>query len=117
LGSRPRRIVDRLLAIAFRVTQSYPDQAAASMFLSEGYIQRAKMAYRTVGEPPIGWEQKALDAAIHASELEPENEQARQLVKDRQTRLSQLASKRSVGRHGQAWLYRRPGVEVYAEQW
>ena len=67
-----RRIADQLVALAERLTRSYPDQAAAFMLLSEGYVQEAKIAYRVDGEPVIGWERKALDAAIHAEKLEPE---------------------------------------------
>ena len=63
------------------------------MLLSEGYVQRAKNAYRMDEEPVIGWEQKALDAAIHAATLEPENDEAHSLVKDRRARLAKLASK------------------------
>jgi hypothetical protein len=88
-----RRIADQLLALAERLTRSYPDQAAASMLLSEAYVQRAKIAYRVDGEPVIGWERKAFDAALHAATLEPENDEARSLVKNRRARLNKLASK------------------------
>ena len=47
------RIADQLLALAERLTQSYPDQAAAYMLLSEGYVQRAKNGYREDDEPVI----------------------------------------------------------------
>jgi hypothetical protein len=63
------------------------------MLLSEGYVQRAKNAYRVDDGPVIGWERKALDAAIHPSTLEPENDEAHSLVKDRRARLNKLASK------------------------
>jgi hypothetical protein len=86
------RLVDQSLALARRLTQSYPDQAAASMLLSEGYVQRAKIAYHADDEPVIGWERQALDAAIHAATLEPENVEAHSLVKNRRARLSKLAS-------------------------
>jgi hypothetical protein len=88
-----RRSVDRLLALATRLTRSHPDQAATYMVLSEAYFQRAKLAYRVDGEPVIGWERKTLDAAIQASKLEPENDDARSLVKYRRARLNKLASK------------------------
>ena len=87
------RFADQLLALARRLTRSYPDQAAAYMLLSDGYVQRAKIAYREDDEPVIGWERKALDAAIHAATLEPENDEAHGLVKDRRARLRKLASK------------------------
>jgi hypothetical protein len=88
------RIADQLLALAERLTQLYPDQAAAYMLLSEGYVQKAKNAYREDDAPVIErWERKALDAASHAATLEPENEEARGLVKDRRARLHKLASK------------------------
>jgi hypothetical protein len=86
------QVVDRLLALAGRLTRLYPDQAA-HMFLSEGYVQRAKIAYRVAGEPVLEWERKALDAAIHAATLEPENEEAHSLVKGRRARLNKLASR------------------------
>ena len=89
----PSGLADQLVALAERLTRSYPDQAAPFMLLSEGYVQKAKNAYRVQGEPVIGWKRKALDAAVHAEKLEPENDEARSLVKDRQTRLNKLASK------------------------
>jgi hypothetical protein len=89
------RIADQLLALAERLTQSYPDQATAYMLLSEGYVQKAKIAYRDAEAPVIErWEQKALEAAIQAATLEPENDEARSLVKNRRTRLDKLVSKR-----------------------
>ncbi len=88
-----QRIVDRLLALAGRLTRSYPHQAATYMLLSEAYVQRAKNAYRVDGEPVDGWERKALDAAIHAAALEPENDEAHGLVKDRRARLRKLGAK------------------------
>jgi hypothetical protein len=39
------------------------------------------------------WEQKALDAAIRAETLEPDNDEAHGLVKHRRARLNKLASK------------------------
>ena len=88
------RIADQLLALAERLTQLYPDQAAAYMLLSEGYVQRAKIAYREDDAPVIErWERKALDAAIHAATLESENDEADGLVKERRARLHKLASK------------------------
>ncbi len=83
------RIADQLLALAERLTRSYPDQAAPYMLLSEGYVQKAKIAYREDEAPVIErWERKALDAAIHAATLEPENDEAHGLVKDRRARLA-----------------------------
>jgi hypothetical protein len=90
---KAHQFVDRRLALASRLTQSYPGQAASYMFLSEGYIQRAKIAYREDDDSVIErWERKALDSAIHAS-LEPENQEAQSLVKDCCARLRKLASK------------------------
>jgi serine/threonine protein kinase len=87
------RIADQLLALAERLTQSYPDQAAPYMLLSVGYVQKAKNAYREEEEQVIErWERKALDAATHAATLEPENDEARSLVKERHARLDKLAS-------------------------
>jgi hypothetical protein len=88
-----RRIADQWVALAERLTRSYPDQAASYMLLSDGYVQQAKIAYRVDGEPVIGWERKAFDAALHAATLEPENDEARSLVKDRRARLGKLTSK------------------------
>jgi len=90
--SDAHRIVAQLRALAERLTQLHPDQAAAYMLLSDGYVQRAKIAYLVEDEPVIGWARQALDAAIHAATLEPENEEAHSLVKDRRARLSKLAS-------------------------
>ena len=53
------RIADRLLALAERLTRSYPDQAAAYMLLSEGYVQRAKNRLsRATGNPWTGGSEK-----------------------------------------------------------
>ena len=41
----------------------------------------------------IGWERKALEAAIQATNLEPENAEVHNLVKNRRARLDKLASK------------------------
>ena len=85
------RIADRVLALAERLTLSYPDQAAAYMLLSEGYVQKAKNAYRDDEAPVIKrWEQKALDAAAQAAKLEPDKVEPRNLVKDRLARLNKL---------------------------
>jgi eukaryotic-like serine/threonine-protein kinase len=88
-----RRGADRALALAHRLTQTYPDQAAAYMILSDGYVQRAKIAYRVDDEPVIGWEQKALDAANRAATLDPENYEARGIIENRRARLNKLAPK------------------------
>jgi serine/threonine protein kinase len=88
------RIADQLVALAERLTRSYPDQAAPYMLLSEGYVQKAKIAYREDEAPVIErWERKALEAATHAATLEPGNDEAHSLVKDRRARLGKLASK------------------------
>jgi N-terminal domain of reverse transcriptase len=61
--------------------------------LSEGYVQRAKIAYREDEAPVIErWERKALDAATHAASLESENDEAHGLVKERRARLDKLVS-------------------------
>ena len=87
------RIADQLLALAERLTRSYPDQAASHMLLSEAYVQRAKNAYREDDAPVIErWERKALDAAVRAATLEPENDEAHGLVKDRRARVKKLVS-------------------------
>ncbi len=88
------RIADQWLALAERLTQLYPDQAAAYMLLSEGYVQRAKNSYQEDEATVIErWEQKALDAAICAATLDPENDMAHDLIKDRCARLRKLAAK------------------------
>jgi hypothetical protein len=70
-----------------------PGQAAPYMLLSDGYVQRAKNAYQEDDKPTSErWERKALDAAMHAATLDPENDEARGLVKNRRTRLQKLAS-------------------------
>ena len=46
------------------------------MLLNDGYVQRAKIAYREDHEPVIQrWERKAFDAAMHAATLESENDE------------------------------------------
>jgi hypothetical protein len=64
------------------------------MLLTEGYVQKAKNAYQEEEAPVIRrWEQKALDAAIQAETLDPENHEARNLVRICRARLNKLASK------------------------
>jgi hypothetical protein len=88
------RIADQLLALAERLVRSYPDRAACHMLLSEGYVQKAKNAYRDADEPAVEqWERKALGAAIRAATVEPENAEAHGLVQDRRARLDKLTSK------------------------
>jgi hypothetical protein len=88
------RIADQFVALGERLTRSYPDQAAPYMLLSEGYVQKAKIAYREDEAPVIErWERKALEAATHAATLEPDNGEAHSLVKVRRRRLDKLASK------------------------
>ncbi len=87
------RSVDRLLALAERLRRSYPDQAAPYMLLSEGYLKKAKIAYRVDGEPVIGWERESLAAAVHAATIEPGNAEALDLVKNRRSRLDRFTSK------------------------
>jgi serine/threonine protein kinase len=82
-----RRLFDRLLTLARRLTQLYPDQAEAYMLLSEGYIERAIITDHVDGEAVIGWEQEALAAALHAATLDPKHDEAHRLVKDRRTRV------------------------------
>ncbi len=88
-----RRVVDRLLALAQRLAQSYPGQAAPSMALSEAYLQRAKIAYRVPGEPVIEWERRSLDAAIQAIVLEPKNDAAHILAVNRRVRWAKVVSR------------------------
>ena len=90
------RLVDQLLALARRLTQICPDQAAAYMLLSDGYVQRAKIAYHVEDEPVIGWERQAFDAALRAAALEPENDEARSLVQNRRARLNKLESEQKL---------------------
>ncbi len=88
------RIADQLVALAERLTQSYPDQAVAYILLSEGYVQKAKIAYRDDDESVIeGWERKALDAATRAAAVEPDKAEARNLVKDRHNRLRKITGR------------------------
>ncbi len=88
------RIADQLVALAERLTRSYPDQAAPYMLLSEGYVQKAKIAYREDEAPVIErWERKAFEAASHAATLEPDNDEARNLVRERHARVKKLESK------------------------
>ncbi len=84
--------VDRWLALARRLTQSYPDQAATYMFLSEGYVQKAKNGYRVPGESAIRWEREALTAAIRAGRAIPRMMRRTILIRDRRARLQRLAS-------------------------
>ena len=88
-----QRLVDQLLALAKRLTQLYPEQAAPYMLLSDGYIHRAKNAFRVPGEPVKEWNRNALDAAIQAVILDPESDEAHSLVKERRLRVNRLVSR------------------------
>ena len=59
--------------------------------LRAGQFQSSRMALGTVIEQGL---RKAVDAARHAATLEPANDEARSLVKDRRARLAKLGSKR-----------------------
>jgi hypothetical protein len=73
--------------------QQVAQAVAAYMLLSEGYVQKAKIAYRQDEAPVIKrWERRALGAAIHAATLESENDEAHGLVKERRARLNALVS-------------------------
>ncbi len=88
-----QRLVDQLVALAKRLSQAYPDQAAPYMLLSDGYVQRAKNSWKVPGESVIEWERKALDAAKHAASLDPENDEAHNLVKERRVRVNKRSQK------------------------
>jgi serine/threonine protein kinase len=99
-----QRITDRFIALAERLTRSYPDQVEASMLLAEACVQKAKNAYRADEATVIEqWELKALSAAVHALSLEPANNEARALVADRLIRLHKI---RQSGDLNSAWLHR-----------
>ena len=88
------RLADQEVALAERLTRSYLYQASAYMLLSEGYVQESKNACRDEGAPLAPqWDQKALDAALHAEKIEPDNDEARGLVKNRRARLKKATSK------------------------
>ena len=55
--------------------------------------QKAKIAYDAHGEPIEPWEQKALDAALHAARLEPEKDEASGLVEKCRVRLARVPLK------------------------
>ncbi len=88
-----RRITDQWLALGERLAKLYPNEADSYMFLSEGYVQKAKIAYRVPGEPIVVWEQKALDAALHAARLEPEKDEASGLLEKCRVRLARVPLK------------------------
>jgi hypothetical protein len=98
------RTSDQVLALARRLSQTYPDQAAGYMLLSDAYVQKAKIAYREEEAPVImQWEQKAFDAAVRAVVVEPENGEAGELLKNRLIRLHKI---RQSGDFKSAWLHR-----------
>ena len=88
-----RRITDQWLALGERLAKLYPNEVDGYMMLSEGYIQRAKIAYRVPGEPIVLWEQRALDAALHAARLKPENGEVCGLVENCRARMARAALK------------------------
>jgi hypothetical protein len=88
-----RRIADQMVALAERFSRSFPVRAEPYMLLSDGYIQKAKNAYREDDESMVERSlQNGMNAALHAASLHPENEEARDLVRDRRARLAKHAS-------------------------
>ena len=84
------RTSSQLLALAERLTRLYPDHAASHLLLSEAYVQRAKNAYQVAGEPAKPWEQKALEAALRAVTVAPDNDDAHARVRACGARLQRL---------------------------
>ena len=87
-----QRLADHLIELAKQLTRAYPTQALSYMVLSEAFVQKTKNAYQIDDVDPLPWERKALEAALHAVSLEPENEDAHNLLKDRLARLNKLGS-------------------------
>jgi eukaryotic-like serine/threonine-protein kinase len=88
------RISDQVVALAEHLIRTHPLQPAPYMLLSEACVQKAKNAYAE--DDRCGserWERRAVDAAIRATMLEPENDLARDLVKNRRARLDKLTSR------------------------
>jgi len=88
-----KRVVAQLFVLAERMTRVYPDQAYSSMLLCDAYIQRSKNAQRLKNESAIECERKALDAAIRASSLDPQDEKIRQEVQWCRERVKKLEAK------------------------
>jgi tetratricopeptide (TPR) repeat protein len=85
------RTADRILALARLLVQRHPDQPSTHLALSEAYNQFHKNAWRTVDRCAI--EQnltRSLDAARHATVLNPNDEVARYVVDQRLRRLKDL---------------------------
>jgi serine/threonine protein kinase len=85
-----RVVVDHLLVLSKRLTQTFPDQATAYMLLHDGYVQRSKLAYHLDPESVLGWQQQALKAIAHAVSLDPDNDEARHMLRDRRDAVRNL---------------------------
>jgi eukaryotic-like serine/threonine-protein kinase len=85
------RTADCILALARLLVERNPDQPSAHLGLSEAYIQINKNAWRTGDRAAIERNLTlSLDAARHATVLDPNHEVARYLVEQRLRRLKDL---------------------------
>jgi hypothetical protein len=85
-----RLMTDRVLALGRLFSRAYPDHPYAAMLMSECYVQRAKMSHCVDDRSALDWERRALHEAVRALALDPENEEARDLVKERRARVSHV---------------------------
>ena len=78
---------------AGRTAHAIPPRSSRRLYASERRIcSESKKRMSSRWAPMIGWERKALDAAVHAATLEPDNDEVRNLVKNRHVRLDKLVS-------------------------
>jgi serine/threonine protein kinase len=88
-----RRTADRMLALGRLLVARHPDQPAAHLALSEAYTQVYKNAYQTDDRAAIEQNMKlALDAALQAQALDPNDERVRFLVDKLQRKHKDLVS-------------------------
>lgn len=80
---------DRLAALADGLTRRYPRQPEGCLVMSECWDQRAKNAYRLDDADVLPSLRRAFEAARDAVRIDPENIEARQVLDDRRTRLTQ----------------------------
>jgi hypothetical protein len=83
-----KRNVERLVELGRALVSRYPDQAESSLVLSNGYMNRYKIAWKELDYPAMERHlTQAVDAARQAVAVDPANQEERYLLNIFQRRL------------------------------
>lgn len=83
-----RRTVERLVELGKALVSRYPDRAESFLVLSNGYLNRSKIAWKELDHPAIERHlTQAVEAARQAVAVRPANQDARYLLSACQRRL------------------------------